>query len=227
MVTAPARRAPSPARTRPYSPTEELANVITHGAGTAAAVVGLVLLVVAATRHGDPWQLASAVVYGVSMVLLYGASTAYHAVLAPRAKHVLKVVDHASIYLLIAGTYTPFSLITLRAHGGWWLFGVIWGLALAGISVEAFWVHRPKWLSALVYVAMGWIAIVMIRPLVAGLPRAGAVLLVAGGIAYTLGTVFYVQRRRRFTHAVWHLFVIAGTTCHFLAVLLHVFTPRP
>ena len=215
----------APPRARAYPGGEEIANAATHGLGAASAVGGLSLLVVFALRHGDGWHLASAIVYGLSLVLLYASSTLYHGVPQPRAKHVFRILDHASIYLLIAGSYTPFALVTLRAHGGFWIFGVIWGLALAGVAAEAFWVHRPKWLSALVYVGLGWLAVVMIRPLAAGLPRPGLWLLVAGGLAYTLGTAFYVLKRRRYAHAVWHLFVLGGSTCHFLAIFLFVLPP--
>jgi hemolysin III len=209
-----------------YSRPEELANTITHGVGAALALVGLGLLLVAARRYGNGWHLASATVYGLSMVMLYGSSTLYHGLTAPRAKHACKVLDHSSIYLLIAGTYTPVTLITLRASGGWWLFGVVWGCALVGIAAEAFWVYRPKWLAALVYVAMGWLVVLMVRPLVAGMPPAGLRLLVAGGLAYTLGTPVYALKGVRFTHAGWHLFVLAGSVCHFLAIYWYVLPAR-
>jgi hemolysin III len=215
----------APARTRAYTGGEELANAATHGLGAASAVAGLSLLVVFAVRHGDRWCLASAIVYGLSLVLLYAASTLYHGLPQPRAKHVFQILDHASIYLLIAGSYTPFTLITLRPRGGYWMFGLIWGLALAGVAAEAFWVHRPKWLSALVYVGLGWLAVFMLKPLAAELPRPGLWLLVAGGLAYTLGTAFYMLKRQRFAHAVWHLFVLGGSTCHFLSIFLFVLPP--
>jgi len=216
-----AARAPA-TRAAPYSRGEELANTLTHGVGALLATVGLVALVAAARRHGDGWHLASALLYGVSQVLLYTFSTLYHGLRAPRAKHLCKIADHASIYLLIAGTYAPVTLITLRQVGGWWLFGLVWGCALTGIALEAFWVYRPKWLSALVYVAMGWLAILMIKPLIAAMPAPGLRLLVAGGLAYTLGTPCYALKRIPYAHAVWHLFVLGGGICHFLAISRYV-----
>lgn len=209
-----------------YSLAEEIANAITHGVGAGLSLVALTLLVGVAALWGNAWHLASAIVYGVTMFLLYIASTLYHAITHPKARHVLKVIDHAGIYLLIAGTYTPFTLVTIRNDGGWWLFAVVWSLAAIGIGLEAYWVYRPKWLSALVYLGMGWLAIFAISPLAENLERGGVWLLVAGGLAYSLGTIFYVLKSVKFMHAVWHLWVLAGSVLHFLAVMLYVF-PRP
>lgn len=205
-----------------YSLGEEIANSITHGLGAALSIAALVLLIVAAARTGNRWQLASAITYGVTLILLYMSSTLYHSIPGPRARRVFKVIDHSAIYLLIAGTYTPFTLVTLRDTGGWWLFGVIWGLAVTGVSLEAFWVYRPKWLSVVVYLGMGWLVAAAMKPLLANLPTGGVWLLVAGGLAYTLGTIFYVLKRVPYTHMVWHLFVLGGSVCHFLAVMLYV-----
>ncbi len=210
----------------PYSLGEEIANAITHGVGAALSIAALVTLVFIAALWGNGWHLASAIVYGVTMFLLYIASTLYHAITHPKAHRVLKVIDHAGIYLLIAGTYTPFTLVTIRDEGGWWLFAVVWTLAAAGIALEAYWVDRPKWLSAVVYLGMGWLAIFAIRPIAANLEPGGVWLLVAGGLAYSLGTIFYVLKSVRFMHAVWHLWVLAGSLLHFLSVMLYVF-PRP
>ena len=209
----------------PYSLGEEIANAVTHGLGAALSLVALTLLVVAAALWGNAWHLASAIVYGATMFLLYMASTLYHAITHPKARHVFKVIDHAGIYLLIAGTYTPFTLITIREDGGWWLFAIVWGLAAIGIALEASWVYRPKWLSALVYLGMGWLAIFAIRPLMEHLEPAGVWLLVGGGLAYSLGTVFYVLKRVKFMHAIWHVWVLAGSVLHFMAVMFYVF-PR-
>jgi hemolysin III len=209
-----------------YSLGEEIANAITHGVGALLSIVALVFLIVAAATLGNGWHLASAIVYGTTMFLLYIASTLYHAITHRKARHVFKVIDHAGIYLLIAGTYTPFTLVTIRNEGGWALFAVVWALAAAGISLEAFWVYRPKWVSTVVYLAMGWLAIFAIRPIVDNLAAPGVWLLVAGGLAYTLGTVFYVLKRVKFMHAVWHLWVLAGSVLHFIAVMFYVF-PRP
>ncbi len=209
-----------------YSLGEEIANAITHGVGALLSIVALVILVAIAAVWGTGWHLASAIVYGVTMFLLYMASTLYHAITHVKARHVFKIIDHAGIYLLIAGTYTPFTLVTIRDDGGWWLFTIVWALAAAGISLEAFWVYRPKWLSAIVYLCMGWLAIFAIRPLMDNLEPGGIQLMIAGGLAYTLGTVFYVLKRVKFMHAVWHLWVLAGSALHFLAVMLYVF-PDP
>ncbi len=205
-----------------YSLGEEIANSVTHGLGVVGGIVALTLLVTFAALFGDGRHLAGAIVFGATLVLLYTASTLYHSFPWPRVKHVFKVLDHAGIYLLIAGTYTPFTLVTLRDDGGWLLFAVVWTLAIAGVATEAFWPYRPKWLSVAVYLGMGWLVVLAARPLAANIDPVGLWLLVAGGLAYTLGTVFYVAKRIPYTHAVWHLFVLAGTTCHVLAVLIAV-----
>lgn len=211
--------------TRDYSLGEEIANAITHGVGALLSIVALVALIVAAALWGNAWHLASAIAYGVSLFILYMASTLYHAIQNPKACAVFKVLDHAGIYLLIAGTYTPFTLVVIRDQGGWWLFAVVWSLAIIGIVFEAFWVNRPKWISVLVYLGMGWLAVTMINPLLSNLEPAGVWLLFGGGVAYTLGTVFYVLKRVKYMHAVWHLWVLAGSALHFLAVMFYVF-PR-
>ncbi len=206
-----------------YSPGEEIANSVSHGIGIALSVAALAVLVASsAFPGGDRYKLAGAVVFGVALVFEYTASTLYHGLPQPRAKHLFKILDHCGIYLLIAGTYTPFTLVTLRADGGWVLFGLVWSLALLGIALEALWAYRPRWISAAVYLGMGWMAVLSIRPLAANLAPAGLWLLVAGGLAYTVGTAFYVLERVRYMHAVWHLFVLGGSACHFLAVLLFV-----
>ena len=207
---------------RVYSIGEEIANAVTHGLGVVLGIAGLTLLVVLAARYGDGRHLASSIVFGTTLVLLYTASTLYHSFPWPRVKHVFKVLDHAGIYLLIAGTYTPFTLVTLADDGGWWLFIIVWALAIAGVALEAAWTYRPKWLSVLVYLGMGWLALFAIGPLTANLSAAGIWLLVAGGLAYTVGTVFYVLKRVPYMHAVWHVFVLAGSVLHLLAVVLAV-----
>jgi hemolysin III len=210
------------ALTRTCSVGEEIANAVTHGVGAALSVASLVLMAMAAVATGESLRIAGAIVFGVSLIMLYTASTLYHAIPNPRAKHVLKIIDHSSIYLLIAGTYTPFTLVTLKGTLGWAFFAVVWGLAAIGVSAEAFWVYRPKWLSALVYLAMGWLVVFAGGPLLAALPPAGWWLLLAGGLSYTLGTVFYVLKRVPYMHALWHLFVLGGSVCHVLAVLFYV-----
>lgn len=207
---------------RNYTLGEEIASSVIHGVGIALAVAALVILVVFAVSAQDGYKLASAIVFGVTLLLAYTASTLYHSLPQPSAKHVFKILDHCGIYLLIAGTYTPFCLVTLREANGWWLFGVIWALALTGIALEAFWAYRPRWLSAVIFLGMGWLVVVSIGPLITNLAPGGLWLLVAGGLAYTIGTIFYVLQRIKYMHPVWHLWVLAGSICHFLAVLLFV-----
>lgn len=208
-----------------YSLGEEIANAITHGVGALLSIAALVALIVVAALYGTVWHLVSAIIYGTTLFLLYMASTLYHSITNPKARHVFKVIDHAGIYLLIAGTYTPFALVTIREDGGWWLFAVVWILAAIGVAMEAFWVYRPRWVSVLVYLAMGWLAVFAIKPLMDNLAPQGVWLMVAGGLAYTLGTVFYLLKRVKYMHAVWHLWVLAGSILHFVAVMFYVF-PR-
>jgi hemolysin III len=208
-------------RIRSYGIGEEIANSIVHGIGLALAIAGLVLLILYAAGT-DGWRLASAIIYGITLIFEYAASTFYHALPQPKAKYVFKVLDHAGIYLLIAGTYTPFTLVTLRDDGGWWLFIAIWGAAIVGIATEAFWAFRPRWLSVVIYLVMGWAVVFSMGPLIENLPPRGLWLLIAGGLCYTGGTVFYLLKRVPYLHAVWHTWVLAGSVCHFLAVLLYV-----
>lgn len=207
---------------RPYTVGEEIANSVIHGLGIALSIAGLVMLVTFGALSGDGFKLAGAIVFGIALVIEYTASTLYHSFPLPNVKHIFKIIDHCGIYVLIAGTYTPFCLVTLRGEGGWVLFGVVWGLALVGIGLEAFWAYRPRWLSALIYLGLGWLVVVAIRPLIAALDPAGLWLLVAGGLCYTVGTIFYVLKKVPYMHAVWHVWVLAGSICHFLAVLLFV-----
>jgi len=227
METTANRRATKPKRVvREYSVGEEVANSVIHGIGVLLSIVGLTILVVFGAMSHDGWKLASGIIYGVSLVLEYAASTLYHSFPWERVKHYFKIFDHCGIYLLIAGTYTPFTLVTLRGHGGWWLFVLVWALAAIGIATEAFWAYRPRWLAVLVYLAMGWLIIGAIPQLrAAELPVQALWLLLAGGLAYTVGTVFYLMKRVPYMHAVWHLFVLAGSVCHFLAVVLFVMLP--
>ncbi|MGO9240125.1 MAG: PAQR family membrane homeostasis protein TrhA [Bryobacteraceae bacterium] len=204
---------------------EEIANGVTHGIGAALSVAGLVVLVVSSALRGTAWHIVSCAVFGVSLVLLYLASTLYHALTAPRAKRVFRILDHASIYLLIAGTYTPFALVTLRGAWGWSIFGVVWGLAAAGIVFQSLAIGRRPILSTGVYILMGWVVLVAFRPLLHALPWPGFLWLLAGGGAYTAGVVFYAAHAK-FAHAVWHLFVLAGSICHFCAVYFYVLPRR-
>lgn len=207
---------------RAYTLGEEIANSVIHGLGIGLSVAALVILVAFSVLEHDGYKLASSIVYGITLVLEYTASTLYHSFPQPKVKHLFKIFDHCGIYLLIAGTYTPFCLVTLRNDNGWLLFWVIWSLAALGIAFEAFWAYRPRWLSAAVYLGMGWMVVLSFGPLRANLDPAGLWLLVAGGLAYTLGTVFYVMKRVKYMHAVWHVWVLAGSVLHFLAVLLFV-----
>lgn len=201
---------------------EELANALTHGFGAAAALAGGAVLITLTAIFGDGWQLAGAIVFGVTLLLLYTASTLYHAISHPVLKGRLKVFDHCAIYLLIAGTYTPFTLVGLRGPTGWWLFGTIWTLALAGVVFKLFYTGRFKRVSTLIYIAMGWLIVVAIKPMLHALAPASLLWLLAGGVAYTFGTFFYMRQQMRWSHAIWHGFVIAGSVCHYVAVLLHL-----
>jgi hemolysin III len=205
-----------------YSLPEEIANSVTHGVGFILALAALSVMVVFAAMRGTVWHIVACSVYGATLVLLFASSTLYHSLPWPRTKAVLKIIDHSAIYLLIAGTYTPFLLISLRGPWGWSLFGIIWGLALVGVVFKVFFAGRFKLFSTLVYIGMGWMAVVAIRPLYLGLPRGGLMWLVAGGVLYTAGTIFYLGRRIPFNHAIWHAFVLAGSLCHFLSVMLYV-----
>lgn len=209
-------------KVRAYTLGEEIANSVIHGLGIGLSVAALVVLVAFAVLSRDSFKLAGAIVLGVTLVLEYTASTLYHSFPQPRVKHLFKIFDHCGIYLLIAGSYTPFCLVTLRPYNGWLMFGLVWAFAAAGITTEAFWPYRPRWLSAAVYLGMGWMVMLSIKPLIAHLDPTGLWLLVAGGLAYTVGTVFYVLKKVKYMHAIWHVFVLAGSACHFLAVLLFV-----
>jgi len=201
---------------------EERANVLTHAIGALAALAGGIVLVALAAADGDGWQLAAAIVFTTSLLLLYLASSLYHHCLDPVAKARLKVLDHCAIYLLIAGTYTPFTLVGLRGELGRNLFVAIWSLAAVGITFKLFFTGRFRLVSTLVYVAMGWLVLVAIRPVMAALDGWTFGWLLAGGCAYTVGTVFYHRPRLRYSHAVWHLFVVAGSVCHYIAVMAQV-----
>lgn len=206
---------------------EELANALTHGIGAVAALAAGTVLIMLAALRGDGWQLAGAIVFGASLLLLYLASTLYHAIPHPAAKRRLKVFDHCAIFVLIAGTYTPFTLVGLRGAWGWSLLGSVWALAAAGIVFKLFFVGRFRALSTAIYVAMGWVALVAIEPMLQRLSAATLAWLLAGGIAYTAGTAFYHNRRLPYAHAVWHLFVLTGSVCHFAAVFGQVAVPGP
>ncbi len=199
---------------------EELANAITHGIGFVLSLIGLPVLILTALDHGEHSRVIGVSVFGATLVALYAASTLYHAVPHPTLKQKLRVLDHAAIYLLIAGTYTPFTLGVLRGTWGWTIFGIVWTLAVLGVLFKVlFGSGALARLSTALYVAMGWVVIIAIKPLVAAMESAGLMLLVGGGLCYTVGVVFYVDKRRAWTHPVWHLFVMSGSVCHYFAVL--------
>jgi hemolysin III len=212
----------APKIARPYSLREELAHSLTHGLGILLSIAGLIALVAVARRTCDVRHVVACSVYGVTLVLLYLTSTLYHTASTPRAKSTFRMLDHSAIYLLIAGTYTPFTLISLRGPWGWTLFGLVWGLALLGITLKVAAMGRFRWLSIALYLGMGWLVVIALDPLRLAVPADGVVLLTLGGLAYTFGVVFYVWRRLPYHHAVWHLFVLAGSVFHFFAIFLYV-----
>lgn len=207
---------------QPYSIGEEIANAITHGLGAALGIAALVILVVLAARQNDTWRIVSFSIYGTTLILLYLASTLYHAIQHPGAKRVFKILDHSSIFLLIAGTYTPFLLISIRGGWGWSLFGIIWGLAIVGIVFKAIFIQKMKKLSLLIYILMGWLIVIVMKPMLNSVPKEGILWLAGGGLLYTGGVVFYANKSIKFGHAIWHLFVLGGSICHFFAILFAV-----
>ncbi|MCH7515047.1 MAG: hemolysin III family protein [Bacteroidetes bacterium] len=205
-----------------YSPAEEKVNIISHAIGFILGIVFFVLLVTHATRHGDVWHIVSFSVFGAGLVILYAASTVYHSAKKPALRSRLRIIDHISIYVLIAGTYTPFALVTLHGTLGWVIFGTAWGLALTGIILKLFFTGRYSLISSIMYVLMGWIALFAIKPLANNLPFEGLLWLLAGGIAYTIGAILYSIKKIRFNHAIFHVFVLIGSFCHFISVFFYV-----
>lgn len=200
----------------------ELANSLTHGLGAALAIAALVVMVVFAALKGTARHVVGVSLFGACLVVLYTMSTLYHAFRGPRVKKVFHVLDHAAIFLLIAGTYTPYCLATLRGAWGWSLFGIVWGLAALGITFKAVFGPRMRWLSTTVYILMGWIVLIALGPLMRAMPAGGLLWLFGGGVFYTGGVIFYVWKRLPYHHAIWHLFVIAGSACHVASVLFFV-----
>ncbi len=205
-----------------YSTAEEIANGITHGLGVVFSIAGLAILTAFASVFGTFWHIVACSIYGVTQILMYTASTLYHSIPVPRAKKFLRLLDHSAIYLLIAGTYTPFALVNLRGPWGWSILIAIWGLAIAGIALQSKLIRLSKLVTALPYVAMGWVAVIAVRPLLEAVAPGGLWLLVLGGLAYTAGTIFYVWKRLPFHHAIWHGFVLLGSVLHFFSVLFYV-----
>ncbi|MFV1997986.1 MAG: hemolysin III family protein [Acidiferrobacterales bacterium] len=196
-------------------------NSISHLVGAVVALAGMVVLVVLASRQGDPWKIVSFSVYGATLVALYSFSTLYHS-LHGRAKPVFRKLDHHAIYLLIAGTYTPFTLVTLRGEWGWSLFGIIWGLAVLGIVIDSFPQRGRRVVPLIIYLVMGWLAVMAAGPLLQALPPMGITGLVLGGLFYTVGIIFYALDGVRYFHGIWHLFVLAGSASHYFTILLYV-----
>ena len=205
-----------------YSPIEEKINILSHAVGFILSMVALVLLVRHATRHGDVWHIVSFSIFGASLIILYAASIFYHSAKKPELRNRLNIIDHASIYVLIAGTYTPFTLVTLKGTIGWVIFGISWGLALTGIILKLFFTGKYNLMSTIMYVLMGWVIVFAIKPLVNNLPLAGLLWLVAGGIAYTMGAILYGIKKIEFNHAIFHMFVLTGSFCHFMSVYFYV-----
>jgi hemolysin III len=208
-----------------YSLGEEIANSVSHGVGALLAVGGLVILTVFAALRGNVWHIVGCSVFGVALVLVYTISTLYHGIQHPRAKAVLRALDHSAIFILIAGTYTPFVLVSLRGPWGWSLFGVVWGLAVLGIILQMGVLRRGTAVSVLLYIGMGWVVVIAVKPLLDAVAAGGVALLLIGGLAYTAGTGFYMWRRLPYHHALWHGCVLLGSVSHFFAVLLYV-VPR-
>jgi hemolysin III len=210
------------AQTHTYSKKEEIANAITHGIGSLWSIAALTALIIFASLYGNAWHIVSFTVYGTTMVLLYLSSTLVHSFPAGKWKDLFEIFDHTSIYLFIAGTYTPFTLTVIQGTLGWTLFGIVWGIALAGAIFKSFFTKRFLYLSTVFYIAMGWIIVIAWKPLTNALHTNGVLLLVIGGLLYSVGTIFYVWRGFIFHHAVWHLFVLAGTIFHFFVIILYV-----
>ena len=209
-----------------YSHQEERLNIITHGIGLLLSIVALFLLVIKARNYGDSTAITSFAIYGLSMVILYAASTFYHASKTPELRYKLNIFDHASIYVLIAGTYTPFTLVTLNGWVGWTIFGVSWGLALIGIILKLFYTGKYDKISTIAYVLMGWLIVFAIKPLITNLSYEGLIWLFSGGIFYTVGAILYSMNKMKYNHAIFHIFVLLGTFSHFMAVYYHVLPKR-
>ncbi|WP_320824095.1 PAQR family membrane homeostasis protein TrhA [Reinekea sp.] len=206
-----------------YSAPEEWANSLTHGIGSVLAITGLVVLLIVTIPTSDPWQVVSASIYGTTLVFMFLASTLYHSIQPPAIRQILRQVDHLAILYLIAGSYTPFTLISLRGAWGWSLFGVVWGLTLVGTVLQLSPARKVKALMVTLYLLMGWAVLFAIKPLIANMAPGGLMLLFSGGLAYSVGIVFYINKRIPFNHAIWHLFVLAGAILHYFAILFYVF----
>lgn len=205
-----------------YSIAEEIAHSVTHGIGILLSIAALALMATFSALNGDSWHIVSTSIYGTTLILLYTSSTLYHGVRQPKAKALLRQFDHAAIYLLIAGTYTPFTLVTLREDLGWVLFGLVWTLAVVGMALEFIASTKLRRVSVGVYLVMGWLVVVAIKPMIANVEPGGLWLLLAGGLCYSLGVLFYIRKTMAYHHAIWHLFVLGGSVLHFLSIFFYV-----
>jgi len=205
-----------------YSMKEEIAHSVSHGFGLLLSVIGLATLIVYSSLYGDAWHIVSSSIYGATLIALYTSSTLYHAITTPGIKKVLQKIDHAAIFLLIAGTYTPFLLVNLRGGWGWTLFGIIWSIAIAGMIMELIVKKRYRRISLGMYLGLGWLVMIAIEPMLANVATGGMILLLLGGLFYSLGVIFYVWKALIYHHAIWHVFVLAGSTFHFFAIFLYV-----
>ena len=208
-----------------YSPLEEKTNIISHAIGLVLSLVGLVLLLVRASLYGNAWHVVSAGVFGASLISLFAASTFYHSAKDPKLRSRLRIIDHATIYVLIAGTYTPFTLVTLHGSTGWMIFTASWGMALVGITLKLFFTGKYNVISTLMYVFMGWIIVFALIPLINNLSTQGLAWLLAGGVAYTTGAILYSIKQIKFNHAIFHMFVLLGGFCHFVSIYFYVLPP--
>ena len=202
-----------------YSLGEEIANAITHGVGAGLAVAALVLLVIYASIYGNAWHIVSFSIFGSTLIILYMSSTLYHSLTNERAKRLFRKFDHISIFLLIAGTYTPFCLVSLHGWLGWTVFGIVWGCATVGIVFKSIHIGKLEMLSTIMYVLMGWVVVIAIKPLYSSMTQTGFALLVLGGISYTAGTIFFIKDKIKYFHSIWHIFVLGGSILHFFAVM--------
>ncbi len=205
---------------------EEIANSLTHGCGLVLSLIGLAVLMVLAITRGNGWHIAGCGVYGSTLVILYLASTLYHSARSRRTRHLLRIIDQIAIYLFIAGTYTPFTLVNLRGGWGWALLGLVWALAIFGILFKLLFVNRFQAASITIYLLMGWLAVIAIKPILSLIPPGGLAWILGGGAAYTVGALFFAWERLPFNHTIWHLFVLAGSICHYFAVLFYVLPPQ-
>jgi hemolysin III len=208
---------------RQLSIAEEIVNSITHGIGVLLSIAALVILVVFAALHGNAWHIVSFTIFGVSLIVLYTASTLYHSFTGEKVKNIFARLDHASIFLLIAGTYTPILLTTLRGALGWTLFGIIWTTAITGIVIRSIYLHKYRKIMVGIYLIMGWMFVFALKSVIHSFPPVSLLFLISGGITYSLGVIFYAWRKLPYGHGIWHLFVLGGSICHFFAILLSLF----